>query len=63
MAVKYTKWLINIPTFAIPRLSKIYPKRNFWNENILSGNPVTDDAHLVELVVADHPADVDDKLG
>jgi hypothetical protein len=30
---------MNIPTFFIPRLSKIYPNFYFWFENIPSGNP------------------------
>jgi hypothetical protein len=29
----------NIPTFFIPRLSKIYPNWDFWYENVPSGNP------------------------
>jgi hypothetical protein len=28
-----------MPTFSIPRPSKIYPNRDFWFENIPSGNP------------------------
>jgi IMP cyclohydrolase len=39
MAVIYLKWTYNIPTFAIPRHSKIYPNRDFWFENIPSGDP------------------------
>jgi hypothetical protein len=29
----------NIPTFSIPRPSKIYPSWDFWFENKPSGNP------------------------
>jgi hypothetical protein len=36
MAVLYLKWLHNIPTFSIPRPSKIYPHWDFWFENIPS---------------------------
>jgi hypothetical protein len=39
MVVKYAKWLQNIPTFSIPRPSKIYPSRGFWSGNNPSGNP------------------------
>jgi hypothetical protein len=35
MAITY----VHIPTYSIPRPSKIYPNRDFWFENILSGNP------------------------
>jgi hypothetical protein len=31
--------ICNLPTFFIPRASKIYPKLDFWFENIPSGNP------------------------
>jgi hypothetical protein len=36
MAVKYSKWSLNIPTFTIQRLSKIYPNLEFlvWNQTI-----------------------------
>jgi hypothetical protein len=33
MAVIYSKWSKNIPTFSIPRPSKIYPNGDFWLEN------------------------------
>jgi hypothetical protein len=39
MAVKYSKWSKNIPTFSIPKPSKIYPNCDFWFENKPSGNP------------------------
>jgi hypothetical protein len=45
MTTKYTKWPLNIPTFAFPRFSKIYPNWDFWYENIPSGNPETDDGN------------------
>jgi hypothetical protein len=32
----------NIPTFYIPRPTKIYPKLDFWFENKPSGNPELD---------------------
>jgi hypothetical protein len=38
MAVIYSKRPKNLPTFSISRLSKIYPDRDFWFENIPSGN-------------------------
>jgi hypothetical protein len=38
MAVKYSKRSLNIPTFCIPRPSKIYPNWDFWLENTPSGN-------------------------
>jgi hypothetical protein len=38
----YYKWTKNIPTFSIPRPSKIYPNKDFWFGNIASGNPGTD---------------------
>jgi hypothetical protein len=38
MAVKQTRWPFNIPTFSTARPSKIYLNRNFWFENIPSGN-------------------------
>jgi hypothetical protein len=38
MAVKWTKWPQNISTTTRP--SNIYPKWDFWFENIQSGNPV-----------------------
>jgi hypothetical protein len=38
MAINYTKWPLNIPTFSIPRPSKIYPSWNFWSYNKPSGN-------------------------
>jgi hypothetical protein len=40
MAVKYSKWPENKPAFSIPRPFKIYLNRDFWFENIASGNPV-----------------------
>jgi hypothetical protein len=39
MAVKYSQWPYKIPTFSIPRLSEIYPKLDFWFENVPSGIP------------------------
>jgi hypothetical protein len=39
MAVKYSKWPNNIPTFPISRPSKIYPNWDFGFEKIPSGNP------------------------
>jgi hypothetical protein len=36
---KCTKLPQHVPTFAIPRPSKIYPNSDFWFENIPSGNP------------------------
>jgi hypothetical protein len=39
MAVKYSKWPYNIPTFPILRPSKICPNLDFWFENIPFGNP------------------------
>jgi hypothetical protein len=53
MAAKYTKWpqnipisgkktighIIHIPTSFIARPSQIYPNRDFWFENMPSGNP------------------------
>jgi predicted phosphoadenosine phosphosulfate sulfurtransferase len=39
MGKKYSKLPRNTPTFSIPRLSKMYPIWDFWNENIPSGNP------------------------
>jgi hypothetical protein len=41
MALKLSKWSLNIPTFSIPRPSKIYPDWDFWFENKLSGNPAS----------------------
>jgi hypothetical protein len=35
----YSKFPWNIPTFSIPRSSKIYPNWDFWFENMPSGNP------------------------
>jgi hypothetical protein len=32
----------NVSTSSIARPSKIYPNRDFWFENISSGNPVPD---------------------
>jgi hypothetical protein len=43
MAIKYTKWLENLPTSSIARPSKIYPNWNFWFENMPSGNPDVED--------------------
>jgi hypothetical protein len=42
MAVKYTYWSLNRPTFIIARPSKIYPNWDFWFKNIPSGKPVLD---------------------
>jgi hypothetical protein len=39
MAIKYSKWSSNIPTFTIQRPSKIYPNCDFRFENKPSGNP------------------------
>jgi hypothetical protein len=39
MAVIYSKRPYNIPTYFIPRPSKIYRNLDFWFENIPSGNP------------------------
>jgi hypothetical protein len=39
MAVVYSKWPENIPTFFIPRPSIIYPNLDFSFENKPSGNP------------------------
>jgi hypothetical protein len=39
LAIIYSKWPWNIPTFPIPRPSKIYPNWDFWFENIQSGSP------------------------
>jgi hypothetical protein len=36
---KYTKWANNIPPSSIARPYKIYPNRDFWFENMPSGNP------------------------
>jgi hypothetical protein len=33
LAVKWTKWQLNIPTSYIARLSKIYPNLDFWFKN------------------------------
>jgi hypothetical protein len=33
MAVIYSKWSWNVPTFIIPRPSKIYQNLDFWFEN------------------------------
>jgi hypothetical protein len=38
MAVIYSKWPKNVPTFSIPRPSKIYPNWDFWFDNKPSGN-------------------------
>jgi hypothetical protein len=38
MAVMYSKWPLNLPTFSIPRPSQIYPNWDFV-KNIPSGNP------------------------
>jgi hypothetical protein len=32
---------IQLPTYSIARPSKIYPRWNFWFENMPSGNPET----------------------
>jgi hypothetical protein len=39
MGLKCTKRPLNVPTFSIPRPSKIFPNWDFWFENIPSGNP------------------------
>jgi hypothetical protein len=41
MAVKYSKWSQNIPTFTIQMPSKIYPNWDFCFENKPSGNPAS----------------------
>jgi hypothetical protein len=41
MALKYTKWTLNIPTYSIVRtFKKIYPNWDFWFESMPSDNPV-----------------------
>jgi hypothetical protein len=42
MAVKYSKWPQNKPTFSNLRFSRIYPNLDFGFENKPSGNPGTD---------------------
>jgi hypothetical protein len=54
MATKYTKWPYNIPTFSILRPSKIYPNRDFWFENIPSGNPGTNCSRPTRLHYSDN---------
>jgi hypothetical protein len=39
MAVKYSKWALNVSTFSIPMPSGIYSDWDFWFENKPSGNP------------------------
>jgi hypothetical protein len=39
VALKYSRWPQNMPTFYIPRLSAINPNWDFWSENVPSGNP------------------------
>jgi hypothetical protein len=39
MAVKLTKWPLNIPTSSIAKPSIIYPNWDFWFENKPSGIP------------------------
>jgi hypothetical protein len=39
IAVIYSKWALNIPTFSILRASQIYTNWISWFENIQSGNP------------------------
>jgi hypothetical protein len=39
MVAKYSKWSQNIPTFIIPRPSKINQNCDFWYKNKPSGNP------------------------
>jgi hypothetical protein len=39
MAIKQIKWAKCILIFSIPRPSKLYPKWDFWYENIPIGNP------------------------
>jgi hypothetical protein len=47
MAVIYFKWPHNVPTFSIPRPSKIDPNWDFWYENMPSGNPDADEGFFV----------------
>jgi hypothetical protein len=49
-AVKCKKWLENIPTFFIPRPSKIYPNWNFWFANVTSGNPASQTMERIKLL-------------
>jgi hypothetical protein len=49
MAVIYSKWPWNMSTVSIPRATKIYPKWDFWFENIPSGNPDHDPLTYAEL--------------
>jgi hypothetical protein len=39
IAIKWTKWTYNMATSLIARPSKIFPNRDFWFENMISGNP------------------------
>jgi hypothetical protein len=39
IAINHTKWPFNMLTSFIARPSKLYPNRDFWFENMPSGNP------------------------
>jgi hypothetical protein len=39
MAIIYSKWAQNMPTFSILKPYKIYPNAYFRFENVPSGNP------------------------
>jgi hypothetical protein len=43
MAEKCIEMPYNLPTFSIPRPSKIYPNWDFVDANELSGNPAADE--------------------
>jgi hypothetical protein len=45
---------LNIPTSSVVRLSKIYPKWDFWFENIPSGNPAFryESGHFINQIMA-----------
>jgi hypothetical protein len=38
LTIKKHKMAIKLPTSSIARPTKTYPKRDFWFENVLSGN-------------------------
>jgi hypothetical protein len=40
---------IQLPTYSIARPSKIYPRWNFWFENMPSGNPETGGGERTEI--------------